>query len=152
MPSYLPLNLGFSSTSVISVEDIGSFSFGVVCCGFFPRNCFGNENIAIEDNSIKLPITTGPNHQAPIQRGSPASKPGLVKFTYQRVHTEPTIKPDAGPKIRTPIVIAMYIADCLLATLSSMYGIPKVETAVCPMPELSKLPKNMHKTMTVIFE
>lgn len=52
------------------------------------------------------------------------------KLTAIRVQNEPNIKPPAGPRILTPIVIAMYIGESLLATLSSMYGIPRVLIAV----------------------
>lgn len=116
-----PFKRGFSSGSIGSLAaTVLSFSSVELGCGFLLRNCLGKENIAIDANIIKLPMATGPNHQAPIQRGSLASKPGFEKFTYHRVHTDPTINPEAGPRIRTPIVIAIYMADCLLATLSSM--------------------------------
>lgn len=40
----------------------------------------------------------------------------------------------------------------MLATLSSMYGIPSVDTAVCPMPTKSKLKKKIPKITFRICE
>lgn len=42
------------------------------------------------------------------------------------------------------------MGDSRLATLSSMYGIPKVETAVCPTPTPNKLKKKITSTADVI--
>lgn len=47
-----------------------------------------------------------PRYHAPTHFGSVGPKPGSDKSTYSRVQNEPKIKPAAGPKIRTPIVIA----------------------------------------------
>lgn len=44
------------------------------------------------------------------------------------------------------------MADSLLATLSSMYGIPRVDTAVCPIPMNSKLKKKIPNTAVRICE
>lgn len=44
------------------------------------------------------------------------------------------------------------MADSLLATLSSMYGMPSVDTAVCPTPMNSKLKKKIPSTAVRICE
>lgn len=60
-------------------------------------------------------INNLPNHHAPTHLGSVVSIFGsTVKSAYKLVQNEPTIKPKAGPKIRTPIVIAaikQYVKD-----------------------------------------
>lgn len=47
-----------------------------------------------------------PRYQAPTHFGSDGPKPGLDKSTYILVQNDPNIKPAAGPKMRTPIVMA----------------------------------------------
>lgn len=44
------------------------------------------------------------------------------------------------------------MGESLLATLSSMYGIPSVDTAVCPMPTNNRHKKKMPKTIERICE
>lgn len=67
----------------------------------------GNANIAIEARINNPDIITNPNHQAPTKLGSDESIFECTdKSAYTLVHKDPTINPKAGPRIRTPIVMA----------------------------------------------
>jgi hypothetical protein len=49
-----------------------------------------------------------PSHQAPTHRGSVGVIFGsTVRSAYSLVHSEPSMNPRAGPRIRTPMVIAV---------------------------------------------
>lgn len=47
-----------------------------------------------------------PRYQAPTHFGSDGPKPGSLRSTYNLVQNDPNIKPAAGPRMRTPIVMA----------------------------------------------
>ena len=53
-----------------------------------------------------------PNHQAPIHCGSFGVTSASIKgSTYREVQKEPNMKPNTGPKIMTPIVMAKIIFE-----------------------------------------
>jgi hypothetical protein len=53
-------------------------------------------------------VTDSPSHQAPIHRGSVGVILGSIdRSAYRLVQSEPNMKPRAGPRILTPMVIAV---------------------------------------------
>lgn len=58
-----------------------------------------------------------PRYHAPTHFGSDGPKPGSEKSTYNLVQNEPKMKPAAGPRIRTPIVIASKIENKIYQVL-----------------------------------
>jgi len=53
------------------------------------------------------PMSNLPSHQAPIHRGSVGVILGSIdRSAYRLVQSEPKMKPSAGPRILTPMVIA----------------------------------------------
>jgi hypothetical protein len=81
----------------------------------------GNMAMAAEANMRRVPTSTRPSHHAPTHRGSLGVTGGsTLRSAYSRVHTEPRMKPSAGPRIRTPIVIAISKTRerCILVDIS----------------------------------
>lgn len=75
----------------------------------FESRC-GNMHMKNDVTKSKKDISNIPNHHAPSHRGSVGGKGGGLRgWMYRRVQSDPKINPVTGPRIRTPIVIAMEI-------------------------------------------
>jgi len=94
--SQLPLRLGFFFSRR---RDLG--------VGLLVLSRFGNENMARDARKSRADTITSPSHQAPIHRGSVGVILGSTdRSAYRLVQSEPKMKPSAGPRILTPMVMA----------------------------------------------